>query len=257
MAFLGLRFSRGLESLSRAAALASFTPKDLEALSVNEWEAFADSSADGDDLFPWEKNFYAAHIRPGDSILVVGAGTGRDVLPFLQAGHKVTAMDITPRALATLSERARARRHESALTVTEASIASATLAADSFDIVLFSWFCIGYVPGAAGRAAALAHASAAIRTGGQILLSYIPWQSGLDSARVARPVGRFLAKALGGMAAEEGDHVNVTGSAARPAVFLSHTFRPSEIEDAVRAAGLTIRFHDQPTPAIGRLALTR
>ena len=249
-----MRVARVLDSLSRSTALASFTREDLDILAVDEWEAFGDGSGVGDELLAWEKDFFATHIHPKDSILVVGAGTGRDVLPFLQDGHEVTALDITPRALATLGKRANSRGFS--VTTIEASIVSAALPPRSFDVVLFSWFCFGYLRSPRERAAALERASSALRPDGRILITYANRPSGWDrGGAVARSLGHILARVLGGVATAPGDHVNLTGTASRPGVFFSHTFRPSEIEDDIRNAGLTVQTHEQPSPTVGRLAV--
>ena len=44
-------------------------------------------------------------LRPGDRVLIAGAGTGQD-LPHLPAGVEVTAIDVTPAMLARLKPRA-------------------------------------------------------------------------------------------------------------------------------------------------------
>jgi ubiquinone/menaquinone biosynthesis C-methylase UbiE len=44
-------------------------------------------------------------LRPGDRVLIAGAGTGQD-LPHLPAGVEVTAIDVTPAMLARLKRRA-------------------------------------------------------------------------------------------------------------------------------------------------------
>jgi ubiquinone/menaquinone biosynthesis C-methylase UbiE len=44
-------------------------------------------------------------LRPGDRVLIVGAGTGQD-LPHLPTGVEITAIDVTPAMLARLSRRA-------------------------------------------------------------------------------------------------------------------------------------------------------
>ena len=254
LAFTGIRLTRVLDSLSRGAALASFTATELDALAVDEWEAFGDGPGVGDELFPWEKAFFADHVHQGDAILVVGAGTGRDVLPFLETGHRVAALDITPRSLAVLEQRAR-DRGLTATTIT-ASIVSARLAPQSFDVVVFSWFCFGYLRGPGERAAALERASSSLRPQGRILITYPTRPLGPDNASSwAKSLSRILARLLGGVAAETGEHVNLSGSASKPGVFFSHRVAPAEIEEEVRKAGLTIRAHDQPSSSVGRIAL--
>jgi ubiquinone/menaquinone biosynthesis C-methylase UbiE len=47
------------------------------------------------------------HLRPGDRVLIDGAGTGLD-LPHVPPGVEITAVDVTPAMLARLSRRASA-----------------------------------------------------------------------------------------------------------------------------------------------------
>ncbi len=186
---------------------------------------------------------------------MAGAGTGRDVLPLLEAGHEVTALDITPRALEFLVGRALARGLK--VKTLQASIVDATLPARALDVVLFSWFCFGYLRGAAERGRALALTLPALRPGGRILLSY-PTRRDSDPA-AARPsmLGRGVARLLGGIEPERGDQFVVSGTAREPGVFFSHSFAPHEIEEDADRAGLTVVFHDQPTGGTGIVALMR
>jgi len=253
--FALLRISRYSERLSRALACASFTPEELRALQVAEWEAFAEQGAYSDHrLFDWEEDLFARHVLPHDRILVVGAGTGRDVFPLLSAGHPVTALDIAPRALRTLQERARSAGREVA--TIHASIDAADLAPSAFDVIVFSWFCFSYLMGAGNRLKALERSRDALRPGGRILISY-QLRAGRElSAPRPSTLGASLARWLGGTEPEPGDVVNMVGPASRPSVFRSHSFTPDEAEAEAREAGLAIAAHGQTSPAIGLLVLT-
>ena len=255
IAFALLRISRAVERRSRSLALASFTAAELDTLSVAEWEAFGEAgTAVGDELFFWETDLFAKHIRKDDSILVVGAGTGRDVIPLLAAGHAVTALDITPRALATLTEKA--RRRGLGVTTIHSSIVEAELPQEAFEVVFFSWFSFNYLRGPLERRAALLRSRATLKKGGRMVLSYA-WRKDARSAGSSTTLGRRAARWLGGIETEPGDEFNVTGSPARPSVYFEHVFDPEEIEAEVRGAGLTVVSHARPTSGTGVLVLVR
>lgn len=256
LAFAAMRASGLMARLARSLAYGTFTGQELDALSVAEWEAFGAKPSVADDrLFGWEEALFATQLRKGDSILVVGAGTGRDVLPLLRAGHALTALDITPQALRSLEARARAEALHVA--TVHASATDVTLPADSFDVVLFSWFSFSYIRGAAARREALARAMGVLRPGGRILVSYPRRFGSGDRPPLLQGLAPRVAHLIGGVAAEPGDEVNVTGSPSRPSVYFAHPFSPEEIEIEVREAGLSVLAHTQEAPGVGVLALVR
>jgi SAM-dependent methyltransferase len=247
IAFLIVRISRRLESFAKTLAIATFTPKELDALGVVEWEEFGvGGPITGAELFAWERVFFGAHIRPGDAMLVVGAGSGRDVLPFLAAGHDMTALDITPKALSALVARASAAGHRVA--TIEASIVDARLEAARYDVVSFSWFSYSYLRTRPERIEALRRAAFSLKPGGRILLSYPPAEANLTAARAPR--GTSLAALLGGTRMEPGDHYSLSGDADRPNVFFAHFFAEGEVEGEAREARLHATFAAQPTYGI-------
>jgi SAM-dependent methyltransferase len=254
LAFLLLKVSRGLERAGRGLAVASLTRTEVDALSVSEWEAFGRDSP-VEQPFAWEADLFARAIRRADSILVVGAGGGRDVLPFLAAGHAVTALDIAPEALRALSERARSRGFTVA-TIHD-SIVSVPLAPATFDVVLFSWFCFCYLHGETERREALLRSESALRPGGRILLSYPFRGDSRPPAAKAPWIARVAARVLGGMETEPGDDYTVSGTVLRPGVFYTHPFRPRDIEDEVKRLGFKVALHDQSASGVGVLVLER
>lgn len=249
-----LRISRRFDRAGRGLAVASFTRAEIDDLALAEWEAFA-RDPPVEQPFPWEADLIARHVRPGDSILVVGAGGGRDVFPLLAAGHPVTALDIAPGALRALEERARSRGFT--VETIHDSIVRAALPRAGFDVVLFSWFCFSYLHGPEERRAALSRSESALRAGGRILLSYPFRGDSRPSARPAPGLARVAARLLGGMEAETGDDYIVSGTTRRPGVFFTHPFAPRDLEDEVKRSGLSVVFHEQFASGVGVLVLAR
>jgi len=254
LAFALLRISRVLERTGRGLAVASFTRSEIDGLGIAEWEAFGRDSP-VDQPFAWEADLFARYIRPGDSILLVGAGGGRDLFPLLDKGHAVTALDIAPLALRALSERALLRGFTVA--TIHASISEAELPREAFDVVLFSWFCFSYLHGPAERRAALARSQEALRPTGRILVSYPFRGESQPPAAPASWIARVAARLLGGMEIEPGDDYIVSGTIRRPGVFFTHPFKPRDIEEEVKGLGFPVVFHDQSAGGVGVLVLDR
>ena len=103
-AFAALYYAaRGLESAAAGlyhAAAGLMTHADLHAAITEEWRRFPSSEEPSDaSLFDWEKAFYARFLERTDKILLVGCGTGRDLIALLQCGHRVDGVDLVREAV--------------------------------------------------------------------------------------------------------------------------------------------------------------
>ena len=135
-----------------------------------------------------------------------------------------------------------------------ASIVDAVLPSAVFDVVLFSWFALGYVRSAKARASALSRSLQTLRPGGRILVSY---QVRAEKPPAMSRIAQKVARAIGGVEVERGDEFNISGTAARPGIFFLHRFEPQEIADEARDAGLSVLDHTQPTNNVGVIVLVR
>ena len=125
----GARTNSGFARLMTATAAGTFTERELAEARVRHWASFADehpSRKQG--LFPWEARFYKPFLKRGARLLVVGAGSGRDVLCFLRTGCVVCAIDESADALETL--KTRLSRAELQARVRASSIADFTTSYD-------------------------------------------------------------------------------------------------------------------------------
>jgi SAM-dependent methyltransferase len=214
------------------------------------WRQYGATQTEADvaaGLFHWEQAFYGRFLKPGERVLLVGCGTGRDLLPLLEQGYRAEGLE--PVAACADLARARVARRGIAAAVHTGDVTRAALPG-RFDAVIFSWLCYSYIPGRATRVATLARVREHLAPQGRVLVSYV----------LAEPPPRRLPWRLARLASR------LSGADWRPEygdVFLArpdtrrlhfeHQFRPAEIEAEARAAGFEIAFHEQSCD--GNLAL--
>lgn len=214
------------------------------------WRHFGATQAEPDvaaGLFHWEKQFYGPFLAAGDRVLVVGCGSGRDLVPLLEQGCRAEGLE----PVAACADMARARVAERGLSapVYTADIATATLTGH-YDVVIFSWLCYSYIPQRARRVAVLRTVTDHLEAGGRVLISYV----------LAQPAPRRTTWRLARLASQlsRADWRPEYGDVfiARPdtgCIHFEHQFAPAEIEAEARAAGLAVTFHDQGSD--GNIAL--
>src|SRR5205085_1500266 len=104
-------------------------------------------------LFWWEANVYAKYIGRDDRILVVGAGTGRDVIALAAAGHEVVGLDPLPELLTIAREHLDGRGLSARLIA--GAIGGTDVVPGRFDAIVFSDNMYSVLPLSANRVAAL------------------------------------------------------------------------------------------------------
>ena len=68
--------------------------EDLDAAARGEWIDYSVSNEDVDaGLSRDERQFYTRHLHPGDRVLIVGCGAGRDLLALHRLGYRVDGLD--------------------------------------------------------------------------------------------------------------------------------------------------------------------
>ena len=217
---------------------------------AENWRHFGLGQTEADiaaGLFEWETTFYGRFLRPGDRVLLVGCGSGRDLVALLAHGHRVEGLE----PVAACAALARARVARQGLT-TEIHVADITTTPPPgiFDVVIFSWFCYGYIPLRDRRIAVLGAVREHLAPGGRVLISYalgappprrLPWRLARLAAQVSRTDWR----------PEYGDVFLSRHDTGR--IHFEHRFQPDEIEHEARTAGLAVAFHEHPSD--GNLAL--
>lgn len=219
---------------------------EFRAATLRCWDAYnaaqdeSEASLDG-----WEREFYGAWLRPADRVLLIGCGTGRDLIALLEAGyHQVTGLDPSPVAV----ERAALRVAHRGLTtrLVCGDVVTADLGTE-YDAVIFSPTAYAYIPHAAARVTTLARLRRQLASDGRILVTYLtrprPSPRGLHvAAWVSRLAG-------GGWHPEPGDYLAREWYGPR-LVRYEHAFTPEEILQECEAAGLQVV---RDSPLTGRL----
>jgi len=239
--------SAGALALARAstvltyAAAGTLTLEGLCRDARRDWRDFGVGQTELDiasGLFAWEEEFCLPFLKPADRILVVGCGSGRDLLALLNLGYHVTGLEPVPECV-VLAERRLAERGLRAAVI-GGDIETAPLE-PRYDVFLFSWFCFSYIPLRARRVAALARLRRLLPPDGRVLISYIG----------ARPTPRRslwqLARATAWLTRSDWRPEYGDVFAARHGtrcIHYEHRFTAAEIEAEAADAGLTVAFHD-------------
>ena len=195
-------------------------------------------------LLGLERECYARTLKPNDRILLIGSGSGRDLIALLERGHVVEGLEPSAGAVAICDTMLRRKGLTARVHV---GGAETTTVAGPFDAVIFSWFAYCYILGREARVRALRHAKAALAPGGRILVSYIE-RSARESALRLR-FGRLAARVSHtDWAPQPGDVVTIAGNSR--GIHYEHHFAPGDLEDEAAAAGLTVvidKQHDEGT----------
>jgi SAM-dependent methyltransferase len=235
-----------LEAAGRAVAhvaAGALTRAELRAAIARTWEHYgADAAFIASGLHPWERELYDRVLRPDDSILLVGCGTGRDLIALLRRGHLVEGLEPARRPL----ELAREALDKFGLhaPLHQAAIESAELLG-RYDVVVFSAYSYCYIPESRSRVAVLAKVKSALAPGGRIIVPYLP--RGQRRTLPIRLTGLVAQLTRSDWRPEPGDKIWVS-LADELSVEFDHEFDPRELEAEARAAGLQIVVHGQQGP---------
>ncbi len=154
-------------------------------------------------------------------VLDIGGGTGGSAVTVAERGHRVTVVDPSPDALASLARRARERGVEVAAVQGDLSTTLDVLGADGADLVL----CHGVLEVVGDPGTALDTLRAVVRDGGAL------------SLLVAQRHAAVLARAMAG-------HFVAAREALEPGAPLDRAgrrFTHDELDDLVAAAGFADR----------------
>src|SRR5262245_10690260 len=124
-------------TVASAVAASALSREGLHAAIAQVWDDAEDQATAADaGWLGWGSAFYRPRLEPGARVLLVGCGSGRDLIPLLQAGHAAEGVDIAPRALEAARQRLARLGRDVPLHL--GSIDSVRLAS-RFDMTIFSW----------------------------------------------------------------------------------------------------------------------
>ncbi len=222
------------------AAAGALRLADLRAAIQREWDRSGEPEWGGyiaSGLMNWERDFYLSFLKPDDRVLVVGCGTGRDLLALLQLGYRAEGLDVAPGCTATAGRFLQNRGFHTP--VYTGAIETFDLPR-RFDAFIFSWFCYSYIPQSETRIRVLRKLRDHLNPGGRILVSYNPGK------RAPRRLPIRLTQLVAWLSRsdwrpEYGDHVSIQG---RHILHYEHQFTREELEGEARAAGWSVAFHE-------------
>ncbi len=209
---------------------------DIKRESQQTWDAFYDTHGSPEIGFlPWEREYVERFIMPGAGVLLVGCGSGRDLLPLLERGCRVTGIDPSRSGLAIADRLLRAHGRSAPLIHGFFEDISLT---GTFDVVVFSYCCYATIAMGRTRVAALAKAASLLTPGGHIIVSF--------AAPTRRPRGGLtrLGRWAGTLSRsdwriEPGDVV-WDNRTSRPSFSFTHVFEENELDREAAAAHLRV-----------------
>ena len=179
------------------------------------------------------------HLRPGQRLLDVGCGAGREAVGFARAGLSVVGIDLAPAMIALARERARAAGVTIELAVAEPLTMPAS--AGPFDAVYFSPGIYAHIPGRDRRVRTLRRLRELLAPGGIIVVGPVlsPPLRLLSRARLVDALRRVGHRAGYHRLAEPGDrfyrgHALTRGARSYRYIhyFASHDEAEAEMTDA-------------------------
>ncbi len=195
------------------------------------------------ELLPEEQALLARYLRPGQRLLDVGCGAGREAIGFARAGLSVVGIDVAPAMIAVARERARDAGLSIELAIAEPLTVPASVG--PFDAVYFSPGIYAHIPGRDRRVRTLARLRERLAPNGLIVVGPIlaPPLRALSRARLVDALRRVGRRAGFRRLAEPGDRFYRGHALDRAATSYRyiHYFRDrGEAEAEIADAGLVV-----------------
>ena len=209
---------------------------DMREDSVCTWRDFyrTHPSHDGK-LLPWEEDVVTRFVRSASDVLVIGCGSGRDVVAFAERGCRVTGVDSVDLAIGECRRILASRDLTAELVQGFFEDAHVT---GAFETVVFSYYCYAAMLGTSRRVDALRKAAGLLKSGGHIIISHAV--GNVPPRRILIQLGRLAGRLAGSdWRLEPGDLVWSNPGTA-PSYSCTHVFAEGEVEREARSAGLQV-----------------
>jgi len=236
--------SRQIDRMGRGLAYVALGTLRLDELRAGMARSFGEFFVDEADItsgfMAWESEVVSQFVRPDDRVLVIGSGSGRDLLAFAELGCRVTGVEPAA-ASAAIANRVLAARGLTVPVVQE-FFEDAPLHGP-FDFISFSWFCYSYTPEMRRRVEALRKAARLLAPSGRIMVSCIV-RAEVPSSRLMRLQRWVAGLCRSDWQLETGDTIVPIRWSAD--VFrYEHVFTPGEFDREAASAELGIVYRNR------------
>lgn len=217
---------------------------DFDEMSKRAWRKHNDGERAMSGLFASEREAYDKFVKPGDHVLAVGCGAGRDVLALLEAGHEVVGVEPSPEPATRLRHVLARHKAGHSVQVIEGFIENVSLTG-TFDVIIFWRLTYSYIRQSSRRIEVLRRLQPHLTRGGCIIITYVPSPAGRRSR--AMPLARLTAwLTRSDWTPEPNDVIQREEDQEGSWIHYEHWFTAEEIEDEAREAGLRVLAHWSP-----------
>ena len=235
--FRAARYAEQVGNALRFAGAGTMRMRDVRAGLEREFGVYYESDREiGSGLLDWEQEIVDRFVKPSHRVLLVGSGTGRDLLPLAALGCRVTGIEPAERAVALARRALDARGLDATLVC---GYFEDVPIDGRFDVVDFSHGCYSFIPESARRVDVLRKAVRHLGPGGLVVLSV------LSSSDFPRTRSAAVGRAAGALCGSDWRIENGDFFERFPATDLvrfCHLFGPGEVEAEAAAAGLRLVF---------------